>query len=202
MCLSVIPLMEVYNKSLCKPRELLVEILQEYPEEVEHIFIPSCVVLTRCAGCCNDEIMQCTPTSTYNITMEVSLFWLFFKYFGCFVQWCSEGCGRPTFSNLTQLGCTNVTTEEHFGWLTALLAHLSVPLFSSSAVTVSRRAALVWLFGPKWTLSFIHSFSLFPITEYMHTSGSAFLSSLKHWDVEKSKRKDTDLSALDLNKHF
>ncbi len=64
--------MEVYNKSLCKPRELLVEILQEYPEEVEHIFIPSCVVLTRCAGCCNDEIMQCTPTSTYNITMEVS----------------------------------------------------------------------------------------------------------------------------------
>lgn len=71
-CLLVIPLMEVYNKSLCQPRELLVEILQEYPEEVEHIFIPSCVVLTRCAGCCNDEIMQCTPTSSYNITMEVS----------------------------------------------------------------------------------------------------------------------------------
>ncbi|XP_068433019.1 vascular endothelial growth factor Ab isoform X2 [Clinocottus analis] len=68
---DVIPLMEVYNKSLCQPRELLVEILQEYPEEVEHIFIPSCVVLTRCAGCCNDEIMQCTPTSSYNITMEI-----------------------------------------------------------------------------------------------------------------------------------
>lgn len=64
--------MEVYNKSLCKPRELLVEILQEYPEEVEHIFIPSCVVLTRCAGCCNDEMLQCMPTSSYNITMEVS----------------------------------------------------------------------------------------------------------------------------------
>lgn len=68
----VIPLMEVYNKSLCKPRELLVEIIQEYPEEVEHIFIPSCVVLTRCAGCCNDEMLQCMPTSSYNITMEVS----------------------------------------------------------------------------------------------------------------------------------
>ncbi|XP_061756740.1 vascular endothelial growth factor Ab isoform X3 [Nerophis ophidion] len=68
---DVIPLMEVYNKSLCKPRELLVEILQEYPEEVEHIFIPSCVVLTRCAGCCNDETLQCTPTSSYNVTMEI-----------------------------------------------------------------------------------------------------------------------------------
>uniref|UniRef100_A0A3B4GD20 Vascular endothelial growth factor A n=1 Tax=Pundamilia nyererei TaxID=303518 RepID=A0A3B4GD20_9CICH len=67
----MIPLMEVYNKSLCQPRELLVEILQEYPDEVEHIFIPSCVVLTRCAGCCNDEMLQCTPTSTYNVTMEI-----------------------------------------------------------------------------------------------------------------------------------
>lgn len=65
--------MEVYNKSICKPRELLVEILQEYPEEVEHIFIPSCVVLTRCAGYCNDEMLECMPTSSYNITMEVSV---------------------------------------------------------------------------------------------------------------------------------
>ncbi|XP_076016233.1 vascular endothelial growth factor Ab isoform X2 [Genypterus blacodes] len=68
---AVIPLMEVYNKSLCKPRELLVEILQEYPDELEHIFIPSCVVLTRCAGCCNDEMLQCTPTSSHNVTMEI-----------------------------------------------------------------------------------------------------------------------------------
>ncbi|XP_072218127.1 vascular endothelial growth factor Ab isoform X1 [Leuresthes tenuis] len=68
---DVIPLMEVYNKSLCQPRELLVEILQEYPDEVEHIFIPSCVVLKRCAGCCSDEMLQCTPTATYNITMEI-----------------------------------------------------------------------------------------------------------------------------------
>ncbi|XP_055362416.1 vascular endothelial growth factor Ab isoform X3 [Betta splendens] len=68
---AVIPLLEVYNKSWCQPRELLVEILQEYPDEVEHIFIPSCVVLKRCAGCCMDEMLQCTPTSTYNITMEI-----------------------------------------------------------------------------------------------------------------------------------
>ncbi|KAG7508362.1 vascular endothelial growth factor A isoform X2 [Solea senegalensis] len=68
---DVIPLIEVYNKSVCQPRELLVEILQEYPEEVEHMFIPSCVVLTRCAGYCNDEMLQCMPASIYNVTMEI-----------------------------------------------------------------------------------------------------------------------------------
>ncbi|NP_001315526.1 vascular endothelial growth factor Ab isoform 1 precursor [Danio rerio] len=68
---DVVPFMEVYNKSLCRPREMLVEIQQEYPDDTEHIFIPSCVVLTRCAGCCNDEMMECTPTVTYNITLEI-----------------------------------------------------------------------------------------------------------------------------------
>ncbi|XP_077090909.1 vascular endothelial growth factor Ab isoform X3 [Siphateles boraxobius] len=68
---DVVPFMEVYNKSLCRPREVLVEIQQEYPDDIEHIFIPSCVVLTRCAGCCNDEMMECTPTVTYNITLEI-----------------------------------------------------------------------------------------------------------------------------------
>ena len=68
----VVAFMEVYNKSQCQPREVLVEVLHEYPEEVEYIYIPSCVVLRRCAGCCSDEKMQCTPTSSHNITMEVS----------------------------------------------------------------------------------------------------------------------------------
>uniref|UniRef100_A0A8C2B751 Vascular endothelial growth factor Ab n=1 Tax=Cyprinus carpio TaxID=7962 RepID=A0A8C2B751_CYPCA len=68
---DVVPFMEVYNKSLCRPREVLVEIQQEYPDDTEHIFIPSCVVLTRCAGCCNDEMMECAPTVTYNITLEI-----------------------------------------------------------------------------------------------------------------------------------
>lgn len=94
MCLPVIPLMEVYNKSLCQPRELLVEILQEYPEEVEHIFIPSCVVLTRCAGCCNDEMLQCMPTSSYNITMEVSsVLFVFFLTLGVLCSGVHRGGG-------------------------------------------------------------------------------------------------------------
>ncbi|XP_072528829.1 vascular endothelial growth factor Ab isoform X2 [Salminus brasiliensis] len=62
---------EVYNKSMCRPREVLVEVQQEYPDDIEHIFIPSCVVLIRCAGCCNDEMLACTPTVKHNITMEI-----------------------------------------------------------------------------------------------------------------------------------
>ncbi|KAJ8009183.1 hypothetical protein DPEC_G00086250 [Dallia pectoralis] len=69
--LGVIPMVEVYKKSSCQPRELLVDIIKEYPAEVEHGFIPSCVVLMRCAGCCGDEMLECVPTSTRNVTMEI-----------------------------------------------------------------------------------------------------------------------------------
>ncbi|XP_051974989.1 vascular endothelial growth factor Ab isoform X3 [Xyrauchen texanus] len=68
---DVVPFMEVFNRSLCRPREMLVDILQEYPDDTEHFFIPSCVVLTRCAGCCSDEMMECTPTIIYNITLQI-----------------------------------------------------------------------------------------------------------------------------------
>ncbi|XP_051544213.1 vascular endothelial growth factor A-A-like isoform X4 [Myxocyprinus asiaticus] len=68
---DVVPFMEVFNRSLCRPREVLVDIQQEYPDDTEHIFLPSCVVLTRCAGCCSDEMMECTPTIIYNITLEI-----------------------------------------------------------------------------------------------------------------------------------
>lgn len=68
---AVVAFTDVYNKSMCRPREMLVEVHQEYPDDIEHIFIPSCVVLMRCAGCCNDEMLECTPTATRNITLEV-----------------------------------------------------------------------------------------------------------------------------------
>ncbi|XP_035251791.1 vascular endothelial growth factor A-A isoform X1 [Anguilla rostrata] len=68
---DVVPFMDVYNKSLCRPRELLVDIYQEYPEEIEHTYIPSCVVLMRCGGCCNDEALECVPVATRNVTLEV-----------------------------------------------------------------------------------------------------------------------------------
>lgn len=69
---AVVPFMDVYNKSMCRTREMLVDIFQEYPDEIEHTYIPSCVVLMRCAGCCNDEALECVTTETKNVTMEVS----------------------------------------------------------------------------------------------------------------------------------
>ncbi|KAM9353815.1 vascular endothelial growth factor A-A isoform 2-T2 [Symphorus nematophorus] len=68
---EVILITEVITKSMCQPREMLVDIFQEYPEDTEHNYIPSCVVLNRCGGCCNDEAMECVPTETRNVTLQV-----------------------------------------------------------------------------------------------------------------------------------
>ncbi|XP_075781144.1 vascular endothelial growth factor A, long form isoform X7 [Pelodiscus sinensis] len=63
--------MDVYERSFCRTIETLVDILQEYPDEVEYIFKPSCVPLQRCAGCCGDEGLECVPVEVHNITMEI-----------------------------------------------------------------------------------------------------------------------------------
>ncbi|XP_028327262.1 vascular endothelial growth factor A-A isoform X3 [Gouania willdenowi] len=68
---EVIPITEVIMKSMCQPREILVDIYQEYPEDTAHTYSPSCVVLKRCGGCCNDEAMECVPTDTRNVTLQV-----------------------------------------------------------------------------------------------------------------------------------
>lgn len=62
---------EVWGRSFCRTIERLVEVVQEYPTEVEHIYSPSCVPLVRCAGCCGDENLECHPTQTTNVTMQV-----------------------------------------------------------------------------------------------------------------------------------
>ncbi|XP_030226680.1 vascular endothelial growth factor A-A isoform X1 [Gadus morhua] len=67
----VVSFMQVFNKSRCQTREVLVDIYKEYPDRIEHTYIPACVILKRCSGCCNDEAMECVPTRTRNVTMEV-----------------------------------------------------------------------------------------------------------------------------------
>ncbi|KAG8547983.1 hypothetical protein GDO81_026980 [Engystomops pustulosus] len=68
---EVVPFINVYERSMCKVRETLVDIYQEYPDEVEYIFKPSCLPLMRCAGCCSDENFECVPTEWYNVTMQI-----------------------------------------------------------------------------------------------------------------------------------
>lgn len=58
-------------KSVCQPRDFLVDIFQEFPEDTEHTYIPSCVVLKRCGGCCTDEAMECVPTESQKVTLQV-----------------------------------------------------------------------------------------------------------------------------------
>ncbi|KAM9435772.1 vascular endothelial growth factor A [Clarias gariepinus] len=68
---KVILFHDVWHRSVCRPMERLVEVEKEYPGVVEHIFTPRCVPLHRCAGCCNDEILECSPTLTHNVTIQL-----------------------------------------------------------------------------------------------------------------------------------
>ncbi|XP_077946002.1 placenta growth factor isoform X1 [Gasterosteus aculeatus] len=68
---EVLMFQEVWGRSFCRTIEKLVEVVQEYPSEVEHIYSPACVPLVRCAGCCGDENLECHPTRTTNVTMQL-----------------------------------------------------------------------------------------------------------------------------------
>ncbi|XP_048339445.1 placenta growth factor [Sphaerodactylus townsendi] len=68
---GVLSFYDVWNRSSCQPMERLVNIVSEYPGEVEHMFSPSCVSLIRCSGCCGDENLHCVPTEMTNVTMQL-----------------------------------------------------------------------------------------------------------------------------------
>uniref|UniRef100_A0A9L0INC0 Placental growth factor n=1 Tax=Equus asinus TaxID=9793 RepID=A0A9L0INC0_EQUAS len=68
---EVVPFHEVWGRSYCRTLERLVDIVSEYPSEVEHMFSPSCVSLLRCTGCCGDENLHCAPVETVNVTMQL-----------------------------------------------------------------------------------------------------------------------------------
>uniref|UniRef100_A0A3Q3L7U0 Vascular endothelial growth factor A-like n=1 Tax=Labrus bergylta TaxID=56723 RepID=A0A3Q3L7U0_9LABR len=53
------------------PSHQLVDVEQEYPGELEYIYMPACVPLWRCAGCCGDENLECQALLERNITLQV-----------------------------------------------------------------------------------------------------------------------------------
>ncbi|XP_056284198.1 vascular endothelial growth factor A-like isoform X2 [Pseudoliparis swirei] len=62
---------EVMARSMCRPMEQLVDVEQEYPGEVEFIYMPACVPLWRCSGCCGDENLECQASLERNVTLQV-----------------------------------------------------------------------------------------------------------------------------------
>ncbi|XP_029705582.1 vascular endothelial growth factor A-like isoform X2 [Takifugu rubripes] len=68
---KVMTFQEVWAKSMCQPMEQLVDVEQEYPGEVEYTYMPACVPLKRCSGCCGDEYLECQATLESNITLQV-----------------------------------------------------------------------------------------------------------------------------------
>ncbi|XP_061854476.1 placenta growth factor isoform X2 [Colius striatus] len=67
----VLTFREIWNRSFCRPLEQLVDVITEFPNEVEYIFRPSCVSLQRCGGCCGDEGLRCVPVETNTVTMQL-----------------------------------------------------------------------------------------------------------------------------------
>uniref|UniRef100_A0A3Q4B6Q7 Platelet-derived growth factor (PDGF) family profile domain-containing protein n=1 Tax=Mola mola TaxID=94237 RepID=A0A3Q4B6Q7_MOLML len=56
-------ILEEIQRTSCQPREVCVEVATEHPESTSQIYLPRCVALHRCGGCCNTESSNCTNTS-------------------------------------------------------------------------------------------------------------------------------------------
>lgn len=65
-------ILEEMKRTSCQPREVCVEVTKEYRESTSHFYIPRCVSLHRCGGCCTSEAFYCTNTSYALVNKTVS----------------------------------------------------------------------------------------------------------------------------------
>ncbi|KAM9836115.1 vascular endothelial growth factor C-like [Aulostomus maculatus] len=56
-------ILEEIQRTSCQPREVCVEVAKEHPESTSQFYLPRCVALHRCGGCCTNEALYCTNTS-------------------------------------------------------------------------------------------------------------------------------------------
>lgn len=65
-------ILEEIQRTSCQPREVCVEVAKEYPESTSQLYLPRCVALHRCGGCCGNEAFYCTNTSYRLVNKTVS----------------------------------------------------------------------------------------------------------------------------------
>lgn len=65
-------ILEEIQRTSCQPREVCVEVAKEYPEPTSQFYLPRCVALHRCGGCCPNEAFYCTNTSHTLVNKTVS----------------------------------------------------------------------------------------------------------------------------------
>ncbi|XP_056444448.1 vascular endothelial growth factor C-like [Gadus chalcogrammus] len=63
--------LEELQRTACRPREVCVEVSKEAPEPSSRQYLPRCVALHRCGGCCHHEGVACTNTSHHLVNKTV-----------------------------------------------------------------------------------------------------------------------------------
>uniref|UniRef100_A0A3B4C1P5 Platelet-derived growth factor (PDGF) family profile domain-containing protein n=1 Tax=Pygocentrus nattereri TaxID=42514 RepID=A0A3B4C1P5_PYGNA len=57
--------------SACQPRETLVKVWHEFPEEMHYTISPCFVPVQRCGGHCSDEATVCVPVKNDTVLVQV-----------------------------------------------------------------------------------------------------------------------------------
>lgn len=100
---NVMSLIEVISGSVCQPMKQSVEVQQEFPNQEKWSYIPTCVSLWRCSGCCTNETFECHPLRERNVTLELIKV----------TPFVSQHTVRLTFVEHQQCECRMRETRQH-----------------------------------------------------------------------------------------